>query len=323
MGSYSIKTIYDEPNGVGKMIYTITFNPSLDYFMYMNDSLREGEIVRATHTAMRAGGKGVNVSLLLSNLGISSKAVMFLGKSIGDVIEKQLTKVDGIEVVKVPIEEENRINVKIYNDKETAINAAGPMVGETGQEELLEKLNSLGEGDFVVVSGSYCRGVGFDLVKRIRSLCQEKGARLIADVPGLTLEDCRALKPYLIKPNLEELAQLFHQEIHMGNYRTYADELVKIGVENVLVSLGGEGSYFTSREARYFLRGPEVKVESTVGCGDTMLGCTIAYLSQNYPLEEALKYGEAAGRAKAQIRGIPQKGDINSVYGLVTVNKID
>ena len=96
-----------------------------------------------------------------------------------------------------------------------------------------------------------------------------------------------------------------------------------MGVENVLVSLGGEGSYFVNREAKFFLQGPEVKVENTVGCGDTMLGCTIAYLSKGYPLEEALKYGEAAGRAKARMNGIPKVGDINSIYGLVTVNKIN
>ena len=305
------------------MIYTITFNPSLDYFMYMDDGLREGEIARATHTAMLAGGKGVNVSLLLSNLEIPSKAVMFLGKSIGDVIEEQLERVNGIEVVKVSIGEENRINVKIYNDKETAINAAGPMVDEKEQEELLQKLDSLQEGDFVVVSGSYCKGVGFALVKKIQLLCEKKKAKLIADVPGLTLEDCREIKPYLIKPNLEELTQMFLEEIGMDNYRTYADQLVEMGVENVLVSLGGEGSYFVNREVKFFLRGPEVKVESTVGCGDTMLGCTIAYLSKGYPLEEALKYGEAAGRAKARMKGIPKEGDINLVYGLVTVNKIN
>ena len=118
-------------------------------------------------------------------------------------------------------------------------------------------------------------------------------------MPGLTLENCREVKPYLIKPNLDELAEMFHEEINMENYRTYADKLVEMGVENVLVSLGGEGS-----------------------CGDTMLGCTIACLSRGYPLEKALKYGEAAGRAKARMRGLPKEGDISSIYGLVTVNKI-
>lgn len=304
------------------MIYTVTFNPSLDYFMYIDAKLREGEIIRAQSTSLLPGGKGVNVSLLLAYLGISSKAVMFLGKTVGNVIEMLLAKEKNVEIVKIPVAEESRINVKIYNDKETAINAAGPMVDEQGQEELLHKLDSLQEDDFVIISGSYCKGVGFELVKRIRILCKEKNARLIADVPGLTLENCREVKPYLIKPNLDELAEMFHEEINMENYRTYADKLVEMGVENVLVSLGGEGSYFTNREAKYFLQGPEVKVENTVGCGDTMLGCTIACLSRGYPLEKALKYGEAAGRAKARMRGLPKEGDISSIYGLVTVNKI-
>ena len=197
------------------------------------------------------------------------------------------------------------------------------MADEQKQEALLDRLDTLQEGDFVVVSGSYCKGVSFELVKRIQALCGKKQARLIVDVPNLTLENCREIRPYLIKPNLEELAQMFHQEIDMANYRTYADELVKMGVENVLVSLGGEGSYFVNRETRYLLRGPEVKVENTVGCGDTMLGCTIAYLSKGFPLEEALRYGEAAGRAKARMNGIPGEKDINSIYGLVTVNKIN
>ena len=152
------------------MIYTVTFNPSLDYFMYIDAKLREGEIIRAQSTSLLPGGKGVNVSLLLANLGISSKAVMFLGKTVGNVIEMLLAKEKNVEIVKIPVAEESRINVKIYNDKETAINAAGPMVDEQGQEELLHKLDSLQEDDFVIISGSYCKGVGFELVKRIRIL---------------------------------------------------------------------------------------------------------------------------------------------------------
>lgn len=304
------------------MIYTVTFNPSLDYYMYINAPLQEGEILRANDTRLRVGGKGINVSLLLSNLGIPSKACMFLGKNIGDVIEKLLSEIDGVEVLKVLVEEENRINVKIYNESETAINGAGPAVGEREQEDLLKKLEGLSEEDFVVISGSYCKGVGFELVKRIQALCRKKGSKLIVDVPGLTLENCREIKPYLIKPNLEELAELFREEIHMGNYREYADRLVELGVENVLVSLGGAGSYFVNRKERFFLQGPEIKVESTVGCGDTMLGCTVAALSRGADFEKALRYGEAAGRAKACMNGIPKAGDIDAIYGLVTVNKI-
>lgn len=305
------------------MIYTVTFNPSLDYFMYIDDPLREGEILRANDARLRVGGKGINVSLLLSNLGIPSKACMFLGKNVGNVIEKLLSEVDGVEVLKVPVEEENRINVKIYNEKETAINGAGPAVSERAQENLLETLDGLCAGDFVVISGSYCKGVGFDLVRRIQALCRKKGSKLIVDVPGLTLENCREIEPYLIKPNLEELAQIFQEEIDIENYREYADKLVEIGVENVLVSLGGEGAYFVNREEKLFLCGPKIKVENTVGCGDTMLGCTVASLSKGATFEEALKYGEAAGRAKARMKGIPGVGDIDAIYSLVTVNTIN
>ncbi len=287
------------------MIYTITFNPSLDYYVYLDQELTEGNILKAKNTSIRAGGKGVNISIVLSQMGIQSKAILFLGGGIGELIDREISARQGIEVIPIRISEENRINVKIKNQTETAINALGPCVSAGQQDALLATLNELTKEDYVLISGSFCQGVTAELVEKIGEQVLKAGARLITDIPNLKIANYRKIKPYLIKPNLEELAMIFQNDVNEDNYPDYAGELIKAGVENVLVSLGRDGAYFANRHKRYQLFGPAVEVINTVGCGDSMLACTVASLARHEELTEALKYGEAAGRAKATTRGLP------------------
>ena len=141
------------------MIYTITFNPSLDYYVYLDQELTEGNILKAKNTSIRAGGKGVNISIVLSQMGIQSKAILFLGGGIGELIDREISARQGIEVIPIRISEENRINVKIKNQTETAINALGPCVSAGQQDALLATLNELTKEDYVLISGSFCQGV--------------------------------------------------------------------------------------------------------------------------------------------------------------------
>ena len=295
------------------MIYTITFNPSLDYYIYLDQELTEGNILKAKNTSIRAGGKGVNISIVLSQMGIQSKAILFLGGGIGELIDREISARQGIEVIPIRISEENRINVKIKNQTETAINALGPCVSAGQQDALLATLNELTKEDYVLISGSFCQGVTAELVEKIGEQVLKAGARLITDIPNLKIANYRKIKPYLIKPNLEELAMIFQNDVNEDNYPDYAGELIKAGVENVLVSLGRDGAYFANRHKRYQLFGPAVEVINTVGCGDSMLACTVASLARHEELTEALKYGEAAGRAKAKTRGLPSAEDVKQL----------
>ena len=305
------------------MIYTITFNPSLDYYVYLDQELTEGNILKAKNTSIRAGGKGVNISIVLSQMGIQSKAILFLGGGIGELIDREISARQGIEVIPIRISEENRINVKIKNQTETAINALGPCVSAGQQDALLATLNELTNEDYVLISGSFCQGVTAELVEKIGEQALKAGARLITDIPNLTLANYRKIKPYLIKPNLEELAMIFQNDVNEDNYPDYAGELIKAGVENVLVSLGRDGAYFANRHKRYQLFGPAVEVINTVGCGDSMLACTVASLARHEELTEALKYGEAAGRAKAKTRGLPSAEDVKQLYEKIEIREVE
>lgn len=304
------------------MIYTITFNPSLDYYVYLDQQLTEGNILKAKTTSIRAGGKGVNISIVLSQMGIQSKAILFLGGGIGELIDREISAKQGIEVIPIKITEENRINVKIKNQTETAINALGPCVTTLQQEELLTALDALTADDYILISGSFCQGVTAGLVEKIGARVLEAGARLITDIPNLTIANYQKIKPYLIKPNLEELAMIFQKEINEVNYPNYADALISAGVENVLVSLGKDGAYFANQHQRFQLSGPDVEVVNTVGCGDSMLACTVASLARHASLDEALKYGEAAGRAKAQTQGLPRMEDVEQLYQQIQIREV-
>lgn len=305
------------------MIYTITFNPLLDYYVYLDQELTEGNILKAKNTSIRAGGKGVNISIVLSQMGIQSKAILFLGGGIGELIDREISARQGIEVIPIRISEENRINVKIKNQTETAINALGPCVSAGQQDALLATLNELTKEDYVLISGSFCQGVTAELVEKIGEQVLKAGARLITDIPNLKIANYRKIKPYLIKPNLEELAMIFQNDVNEDNYPDYAGELIKAGVENVLVSLGRDGAYFANRHKRYQLFGPAVEVINTVGCGDSMLACTVASLARHEELTEALKYGEAAGRAKAKTRGLPSAEDVKQLYEKIEIREVE
>lgn len=305
------------------MIYTITFNPSLDYYVYLDQELTEGNILKAKNTSIRAGGKGVNISIVLSQMGIQSKAILFLGGGIGELIDREISARQGIEVIPIRISEENRINVKIKNQTETAINALGPCVSAGQQDALLATLNELTKEDYVLISGSFCQGVTAELVEKIGEQVLKAGARLITDIPNLKIANYRKIKPYLIKPNLEELAMIFQNDVNEDNYPDYAEELIEAGVENVLVSLGRDGAYFANQHKRYQLFGPAVEVINTIGCGDSMLACTVASLARHEELTEALKYGEAAGRAKAKTRGLPSAEDVKQLYEKIEIREVE
>ena len=246
---------------------------------------------------------------------------MFLGGFTGEKIRKDLSVKENIELLDVKINGDSRINVKITNDKETAINASGPVATEENIRDFLKKLDGVSEGDYVAISGSFCKGVDKSIVSEIAGIVEKHKAKLVLDLSNLKFEDYRDVKPYLIKPNLEELESIFDEKITLDGYEGYVEKLIDAGVENVLLSLGKEGCYFANSEVRLYACGKKTAAVNTVGSGDTMLGYTLAVLSTGGTFEEAVKYGEAAGRAKAAMYGLPTLEDVRKAYQQVRLER--
>ncbi|MBR0138080.1 MAG: 1-phosphofructokinase family hexose kinase [Erysipelotrichaceae bacterium] len=304
------------------MIHTVTFNPTVDYFVFLNEKLEEGKIYRPYASSMKAGGKGLNISMVLDPLKIRSRAIMFLGGSVGGIIENKASEYEMIEVVKVKVDEENRINVKIRNDVETALNGAGPRVTEEQIGNLYDEIRKAEEGDYIVVSGSFCPGVDKGVVEMIGRIAAERKARLITDLPNLKIDDYRRIKPFLIKPNVEELADIFGEDVNYENYRHYAQLLLEAGVSNVIVSLGSPGGYFCNAEEEIISKGPDIEVRNTVAAGDSMLAYFIAALSNGKSFEDCLRYGESAGRSKAANEDLPEAKQVQDFYDRSEVTRI-
>ncbi|MBR0137180.1 MAG: 1-phosphofructokinase family hexose kinase, partial [Erysipelotrichaceae bacterium] len=265
------------------MIHTLTLNPSVDYFIWIDGEIKK-DINRSDRYFFLAGGKGINVSIILNNLQIDSAAHVFLGGFSGSFVLQEVERLyPHVKVVNTPIEGNTRINVKVRNGDEMDFNTSGPEIMRENLDEFLSNLDSIAEGDYVVLSGSHPRGIDNDTVIEIARKVREKGGKLVLDVPNL---DCKTLgeaRPYLIKPNNHELSMLFGEKLEgIDQYDEKAGALIDMGVENVLLSLGAEGALFVSKQGKYRISHPAFEAVSTVGAGDSMLAAFVgsAYSGQ-------------------------------------------
>ena len=281
------------------MYYTLTFNPSLDHYVWLEHKLLEGAILRPYQSKLQVGGKGLNINQNLAELKIPSKAFVFLAGDVGQMIYQRLSKIPMIETEVFWVKGESRINTKILAQKETALNEVGPYIDEKAKAKLLKSLEKLDINDYLVISGSLAFNIDLDYLLKIKAISK---AKLILDIPNLSLCDLRKLRPDLIKPNLEELGTIFKEDVSLDNYLSYTKRLIGIGVKSVLLSLGAEGSYLECDKGAIFAKGPKVKVVSSVACGDTLLSYFLAYLPKG--VKEAMIMAEAAGRAKAKSAGL-------------------
>ena len=225
------------------MYYTLTFNPSLDHYVWFKTALVEGAILRPFQSALKVGGKGLNINQNFAKLKIPSKSFVFLAGDVGQMIYNKISKIPMIETEAFWIKGESRINIKILGEKETAINEPGPLIDEGAKRELLKSLKKLDVNDFLIIAGSLAFNVDLNYLLEIKSTCK---AKRVLDIPNLSFLDLSRLKPDLIKPNLEELGAIFEEEVSIDNYRCYTRKLIIAGVKSVLLSLGEMGSYFES-----------------------------------------------------------------------------
>ena len=297
------------------MIYTVTFNPALDYILEL-DKLEIGKIQKSKTELILPGGKGINVSTVLTNLEVENIALGYKAGFVGAEIERLLKNMN-VKTDFIDLEEGNsRINVKISAEEETAINTNGPQISENKILELLEKLKSLTENDYLVLSGSIPSSIKDDIYERICGIVKEKNVKIVVDATRNLLVQALRYKPFLIKPNNEELGEIFGVEIHTKeDAYIYGKKLKEKGARNVLVSMGKMGAALIDEENKeYFLKSPEGERVNTVGSGDSMVAGFIAgYLKyKNY--NDALKMGVSAGSASALSKYLATKEEVYNLY---------
>lgn len=293
------------------MIYTVTFNPSLDYVIQV-DKLVPGEINRTTHEAVYPGGKGNNVSVILSNLGHSSKALGFTAGFTGEALENML-KEFGCDTAFIRLPEgSTRINVKINAGEETEINGQGPVITEEAQQALFEQLDALKEEDILVLAGSIPNTLPSDIYERILEHLQGRGIHFVVDATKELLLKVLKYHPFLIKPNNHELGEMFGVTLKTRDeIVTYAKKLQEMGAENVLVSMAGDGAILLTEDGIiYKAKPPKGKVLNSVGAGDSMVaGFLTGYLNTG-EYEKAFRLGVVTGSATAFQYWLATKEDI-------------
>lgn len=280
------------------MIYTVTLNPSIDYIVEVED-VKLGGLNRMKRDLKLPGGKGINVSRVLKQLGAENTAIGFLGGFTGRFIDDKLRE-DSIHTDFVTVRGDTRINIKLKHGDETEINGLGPNISPEEADALLHKLSALHENDIVILSGSIPPSLGGDFYERLISACRQAGAEFVIDTTGEALMKALVHKPLLVKPNHHELAELFGVELHTREeIAAYGRKLLEAGAKNVLISMAGEGALLITADKVYHATAPKGTVKNSVGAGDSMIaGFVGTYVLNSDPLE-AFRTGVASGSATA------------------------
>lgn len=290
------------------MIYTITFNPALDYIVKM-DEFNLGNVNRSNNEFVYAGGKGINVSIVLNNLGVKSKALGFIAGFTGEEIERRVREF-GCDTEFIKLKEGmSRINVKIKADVESEINGGGPDISSDALEELYKKLDTLTVGDILVLAGSVPKTMPTDVYERIMERLQEKNIKFIVDATGESLLKVLKYNPFLIKPNHHELGELFGVKLNSKEeIIEYAKKLKDMGAQNVIISMAGDGAILIDSNGGVTTSNvPKGVVKNSVGAGDSMVAGFIAGYLNSEKIEDGFKLGVATGSASAFSEGLATK----------------
>lgn len=303
------------------MIYTVTLNPSIDYVVRL-DKLVNGITNRTKSEEYYYGGKGINVSCVLAELDVDSTAYGFVAGFTGEAIEKGIRN-DRIITDFIKLKHGiSRINIKIKAGEETEINCQGPHIEDRELERLLQKIDRIANNDTLIIAGSVPNTIPDDIYEKMLDRIKQKNVRIIVDATKKLLVNSLKYKPFLIKPNRQELSEIFDVEIKTeSDIESYAKELQKMGSKNVLISLGGEGALlideFGKKHTVGVLKEPVV---NTVGSGDSMVAGFVAGYEKTQDYSYALKLGSVCGNATAFLPGLATKEKINEL--LIKFDKI-
>ena len=292
------------------MIYTVTFNPAIDYIVHTGQ-MQVGQVNRSQGEELYFGGKGINVSFVLHELGLPSKALGFVAGFTGAAIEAGIQE-QGIATDFVHLDSGfSRINVKIKSGEETELNGQGPNISEAAVAELFEKLNQLQDGDVLILAGSIPNTMPADSYEKILAHLSDKKIKVVVDATKDLLLKVLPYHPFLIKPNNHELGELFGVTLHsIEEIATYAKKLQEMGAQNVLISMAGDGALLIDETGKQHVCGVcKGTVKNSVGAGDSMVAGFVAG-SMHGDYEAALKLGTAAGGATAFSEGLAQRAEI-------------
>lgn len=297
------------------MIYTVTFNPSLDYIVSM-DSFELGRTNRTTGERIFPGGKGINVSIVLSNLGIENTALGFTAGFTGEQIEKETQKM-GLVTDFIRVDNGfSRINVKLKDYDGTEINGLGPDIKQEAVDKLYEQLDGLKEGDALVLAGSIPKCLPDSMYRDIMERLQDKGVLFVVDASKDLLVNVLEYRPFLIKPNKHELEEIFHVTLSTREEVVlYAEKLKEMGARNVLVSMSGQGAVLVDEEGvRHMLPAPEGILVNAVGAGDSMAAGFLAGWIEKRDYDHAFRMGISAGSASAFSEFLATKEEVEEVF---------
>lgn len=296
------------------MIYTVTLNPSIDYVVRLN-GFKAGITNRTESEEYYYGGKGINVSCVLAELDLDSTALGFIAGFTGEAIEEGIRN-DRITTDFIKLEDGiSRINIKIKAGEETEINGQGPHITDADLERLMEKLNHIQTGDTLILAGSIPNTLPDDVYERMLERLKDRDIRIVVDATKKLLVNSLKYKPFLIKPNRQEISEIFDVEVETEeDTEKYARKLLEMGAQNVLISLGGEGAMLIDEYGNKHKIGVlKEKVINTVGSGDSMVAGFVAGYEKEKSYSYALKLGSACGNATAFLPGLATKEKINDV----------
>ena len=303
-----------------KVIYTVTFNPSLDYIVSVKD-FRSGMTNRTSSELMLAGGKGINVSIVLGNLGIKSTALGFIAGFTGDEIVRRLHN-GGINSEFIKINDGiSRINIKLKSIDGTEINGQGPHIDSSHIEQLMNRLRRLESGDVLVLAGSIPAGISDNIYKDIMDMLKDKGVQIVVDATSRLLTNVLEYNPFFIKPNQHELGDIFNVTLNtQEEVIPYALELKKMGAVNVCVSMGGKGAILVADDGNvYKAKAPDGILKNSVGAGDSLVAGFLSGWIEKKDYEYAFRKGVATGSASAFSERLATNGEVNDLIGKVTI----
>ena len=292
------------------MIYTVTLNPSLDYIMQV-DTLVQNSVNRSSSEMLVAGGKGLNVSIVLKNLGIQSVTLGFVAGFTGEKIKEEVKKIGCTDEFIMLPHGNSRINVKLKGSEETEINAGGPYISEESLNILFDKLVKLKDGDILVLAGNAPSSLGNDIYARIMSAVSNRDILTVVDASGEQLMNTLKHRPFLIKPNVHELSEVFNVQIKTKeDISFYAKKLCEMGAENVIVSMDKRGGVMASCDSEYYCKARCIVAVNSTGAGDSMVAGFLAKYLECGNKQEAFSFGIATGTAAASCVGFPTKEDV-------------
>lgn len=303
------------------MIYTCTLNPSVDYIVHVKD-FQLGDLNRMTFDAKYPGGKGINVSRVLNRMGVESQALGFMGGFTGEYVEGFLKK-EGIKTNFVHVNGDSRVNIKLKTETETEINGLGPEITDNQIGQLLTQIESLQNGDILVLAGSIPSSLPSDFYTKLSNVAKKQGAKVVVDVSGKILLEIAEQGPFFIKPNHHELGEMFDVTIETPEEAIpYGQKLLELGAENVAISMAGKGALLITKEAIYQATVPKGTVKNSVGAGDSLVAGFLGAYVQSGDIMEAFKTGVASGSATAFSLELCTKEDIKRLMPEVEIKRI-